>query len=115
MVLIEQLEQSWAGQYEIIIVDDDSPDGTWAIALKLAETVPQLRVLRRQTEKGLSTAVIRGWQVARGEILGVIDGDLQHPPDALVALLERMEQGATTIPMVRNDPLESGAARSEAE
>ncbi|MEO1147700.1 MAG: glycosyltransferase [Cyanobacteria bacterium J06638_22] len=93
-VLTEHLNQAWAGRYEIIIVDDDSPDRTWAIALRLTETVPHLRVLRRQTEKGLSTAVIRGWQVARGEILGVIDGDLQHPPETLVSLLERMEQGA---------------------
>lgn len=92
-VLAERLNQKWAGQYELIVVDDDSPDGTWAIALNLTETYPQLRVVRRQIEKGLSTAVIRGWQVARGEILGVIDGDLQHPPDTLLDLLEQMEQG----------------------
>jgi dolichol-phosphate mannosyltransferase len=50
--------------------------------------------MRRVEEKGLSTAVIRGWQVARGEILGVIDADLQHPPEVLQQLLEEMEKGA---------------------
>jgi dolichol-phosphate mannosyltransferase len=50
--------------------------------------------MRRTEEKGLSTAVIRGWQAARGEILGVIDADLQHPPEVLLQLLQEMEQGA---------------------
>jgi dolichol-phosphate mannosyltransferase len=37
---------------------------------------------------------VRGWQVARGEILGVIDGDLQHPPQTLLQLLAAIQQGA---------------------
>src|SRR5216683_2619729 len=56
-------------QYEIIVVDDDSPDRTWEKALSLAEKFPQVRVIRRQGERGLSTAVIRGWQAARGRFL----------------------------------------------
>ncbi len=79
--------------YELIIVDDDSPDGTWQHALALIGDYPQLRVVRRQGERGLATAVIRGWQVAQGEILGVIDGDLQHPPETLIQLLDAMAQG----------------------
>ncbi len=74
--------------YELIVVDDDSPDRTWEAAQQLMPQYPQLRVMRRQHERGLSTAVIRGWQVAQGEILGVIDGDLQHPPEVLLQLLE---------------------------
>lgn len=93
-ILVECLDQEWGGRYELIVVDDDSPDETWAIALALTKTFPQLRVLRRREEKGLSTAVVRGWQVARGEILGVIDGDLQHPPETLLLLLEKMYAGA---------------------
>jgi dolichol-phosphate mannosyltransferase len=81
-------------QYELIVVDDNSPDRTWKIALELTEQYPQLKVVHRETEKGLSTAVIRGWQVARGEILGVIDADLQHPPEILLQLLAEMERGA---------------------
>lgn len=80
--------------YELIVVDDDSPDHTWKIAQTLTASYPQIRVMRRQTERGLSTAVIRGWQAARGEILGVIDGDLQHPPEVLLQLLQAVEQGA---------------------
>ena len=80
--------------YEIILVDDDSPDRTWEIAQSLMATYPMLQVMRRQQERGLSTAVIRGWQAARGEILGVIDGDLQHPPEVLYQLLKAIEEGA---------------------
>ena len=50
------------GAYELLVVDDDSPDETWALAMRLAERWPMVRVLRRQGEKGLSTAVIRGWR-----------------------------------------------------
>jgi dolichol-phosphate mannosyltransferase len=82
------------GAYELIVVDDDSPDQTWALALRLADRFPALRVIRRRGEKGLSTAVIRGWQAARGDVLGVIDGDLQHPPEVVEKLWARIAQGA---------------------
>ena len=93
-ILSELLDGVIPGDYELIIVDDDSPDRTWEVAQSLLPAYPQLRVMRRQQEKGLSTAVIRGWQAARGEILGVIDGDLQHPPEVLLKLLLEIEQGA---------------------
>ncbi|MEB3309766.1 MAG: glycosyltransferase [Snowella sp.] len=93
-VLSELLDPVLGDRYELIIVDDNSPDQTWKIALELTAQYPQLKVINRETEKGLSTAVIRGWQVASGEILGVIDADLQHPPEILLQLLEQMEQGA---------------------
>ena len=92
--LTELLEATIPNEYELIIVDDDSPDLTWKVAAELMPEFPQLRVMRRQEERGLSTAVIRGWQVARGEILGVIDADLQHPPESLLQLLGEIEQGA---------------------
>ena len=93
-ILSQLLDQYMPGGYELIVVDDNSPDQTWKLALELTSNYPQLRVMRRVEEKGLSTAVIRGWQVAQGEILGVIDADLQHPPEVLKKLLEEMERGA---------------------
>ncbi len=93
-ILTDLLDPAWMSRYELIVVDDNSPDRTWKIALELTEQYPQLKVLHRETEKGLSTAVIRGWQAAQGEILGVIDADLQHPPEILLQLLEEMERGA---------------------
>ncbi|KST63285.1 glycosyltransferase [Mastigocoleus testarum] len=93
-MLSSLLDECLAGNYEIIVVDDDSPDRTWKVAENLTKRYPQLRVMRREKERGLSSAVIRGWQIARGRILGVIDGDLQHPPEVLIELLGLIKQGA---------------------
>ncbi|MTJ07504.1 glycosyltransferase [Anabaena sp. UHCC 0204] len=93
-ILSGLLDAAIPGNYELIVVDDDSPDRTWEVAQSLIPDYPQLRVMRRQEERGLSSAVIRGWQAATGSILGVIDGDLQHPPEVLTQLLEKIEQGA---------------------
>jgi dolichol-phosphate mannosyltransferase len=49
--------------------------------------------MQRVEERGLSTAVIRGWQAARGEVLGVIDADLQHPPELLLKLWGEIKRG----------------------
>lgn len=96
--IVEQLsrllDSQLAGDYELIVVDDNSPDDTWKVALELRADYPQLQVMRRIDERGLSTAVIRGWQVARGEVLGVIDADLQHPPELLLQLWGEIQRGA---------------------
>ena len=88
------LDRALPNDYELIVVDDDSPDRTWELAQSLKSQYPQLQVMRRQQERGLSTAVIRGWQAARGQVLGVIDADLQHPPEVLLQLLEQVDRGA---------------------
>lgn len=93
-ILTQHLNEFIPSQYELIVVDDNSPDGTWEVAQSLMAQHPQLQVIRREQERGLSSAVIRGWQVAKGTILGVIDGDLQHPPEILTELLQAITQGA---------------------
>ena len=95
------LDAALAGHYEVVVVDDDSADRTWEIAANLAETFPELRVVRRRNEGGLAVAVIRGWQVARGALLGTINADFQHPPDVLGRLLERTE-GADVVVATRH-------------
>src|SRR5919202_6704253 len=76
-LLTNTLDKVIPEAYELIVVDDNSPDRTWEVAAALMPEYPQLRVMRRVEERGLSTAVIRGWQAAQGEVLGVIDADLQ--------------------------------------
>ncbi len=92
-LLSQLLDEVIPGAYELIVVDDNSPDRTWEIAGELIPENPQLRVMRRVEERGLSTAVIRGWQAARGEVLGVIDADLQHPPELLLKLWGEIARG----------------------
>jgi len=95
------LDAALPGNYEVIVVDDDSPDRTWEIAAGLMTDFPELRVVRRQNEGGLAVAVIRGWQVARGQILGTINADFQHPPDVLPRLVERAD-GADLVVATRH-------------
>ncbi|HEX3544770.1 MAG TPA: glycosyltransferase [Candidatus Acidoferrum sp.] len=89
-------------KYEIIIVDDDSPDRTWAKALRLSNKFPQIRAIRRQNHRDLSTAVLHGWQIARGEIFAVMDADLQHPPETIAELWRAMKRGADLAIASRN-------------
>lgn len=80
--------------YEIIVVDDNSPDGTWQVAAGIAAGDAHVVALRRIEERGLATAVVRGWQAAHGDLLGVIDADLQHPPEVIARLIAAMRNGA---------------------
>jgi dolichol-phosphate mannosyltransferase len=78
-----------AHAYEHIIVDDDSPDGTADVARDLAVSYP-VRVVVRNHERGLASAVIAGFSRAMGDALCVIDGDLQHPPETIPKMYEAM-------------------------
>jgi dolichol-phosphate mannosyltransferase len=88
------LDEIFPDNYELIIVDDDSPDRTWEIAESCLSEYPYLRVIHRHNGRGLSSAVICGWQAAKGQYLGVIDGDLQHPPEVLFQLIQALDHGA---------------------
>ncbi len=92
--LVKDIHQALSGlSYELIVVDDNSPDGTAELAERLASKYP-IRVVRRGGKKGLATAVVEGCQQAVGRVLGVIDADLQHPPGVIPDLLSEIWQGA---------------------
>ncbi len=75
---------------EVVIVDDNSPDGTAEVASSLGERYP-VRVLRRAGKLGLSSAVIEGFAAASGDILGVMDADMSHDPGIIPAMVGAME------------------------
>lgn len=77
---------------ELVIVDDNSPDGTGALADELA-TRYRMRVVHRSGKLGLGTAVIAGFEAATGDICGVIDADLSHPPALVPRMLAAIERG----------------------
>ena len=79
--------------FELVVVDDASADGTAQRAESLASDIP-VRVLRRPGRLGLATAVLDGWATARGDVWGVMDADLQHPPETLTPLAAAMRAGA---------------------
>lgn len=102
--IVEFLDRVWAvlnahipGRYELIVVDDDSPDQTWDVAARAATWLGNVRVIRRQCEGGLATAVVRGWQVASGEVLGTINADFQHPPAVLAQMVELMNDADLVV------------------
>ena len=80
--------------FEILVVDDDSGDGTDAVVRAASEVDARIRLLVRKGERGLSGAILHGWQHTDAETLGVMDADLQHPPELLPRLLEEMSAGA---------------------
>ena len=83
-----------SADYEIVVVDDASRDSTPAIVRRLAAEFPQLRLVERKGERGLSGAILDGWAGASASIVGVIDADFQHPPELLPELWAAMETGA---------------------
>jgi len=95
--LLRRVDSSLRGiDYEVVIVDDNSPDGTAEEALKLSERYP-VRVMLRAERSGLSSAVLDGMKMARGDIICVMDADLQHPPELLKELYERILEGDIVI------------------
>ena len=92
--LVERVHKALSKySYELIVVDDNSPDGTSELAKSLSSRYP-LKVIVRTSERGLASAVVAGFDQATGHVLGVIDADLQHPPEAIPALLEAIKGGA---------------------
>ena len=75
---------------ELIVVDDDSQDGTEDAINRLRGEHP-VRLIVRRGERGLSSAVIAGFREAKYDLLVVLDADLQHPPEAIPAMLDRLE------------------------
>ncbi|MDI6798855.1 MAG: glycosyltransferase family 2 protein [Candidatus Aenigmarchaeota archaeon] len=78
---------------EVVVVDDNSPDKTGKIAERLKKR-HKMQVLHRRAKLGLSSAVLEGFNVAKGEILGVMDADLSHPPETIPKLIKAIENGA---------------------
>jgi dolichol-phosphate mannosyltransferase len=80
--------------YEILVVDDDSSDGTGAVVSAIADEDPRVRLIVRKGERGLSGAILDGWRHTDAQIVGVMDADLQHPTTLLPDLYEAICDGA---------------------
>jgi dolichol-phosphate mannosyltransferase len=77
--------------FEVIFVDDDSPDGTAEVVRSLSRTSPQVRIIQRINRRGLSSAAIEGMMASSAPYLAVIDGDMQHDESILPAMLSKLK------------------------
>lgn len=96
--LLDALGDALAGiDHEIVVVDDDSPDRTWEVAERYAATNRRVRVLRRFGDPGLSAAVMAGMETAQGDVIAVIDADLQHDERALPEMVRKIAEDEADI------------------
>jgi dolichol-phosphate mannosyltransferase len=79
--------------YEVLVVDDDSCDGTAEIVEAIGRRNPHVRLLVRRGQRGLSGAVFDGWEHTNAPIVGVMDADWQHPPELLAELVRAIRSG----------------------
>ena len=97
-MLHDGLAQALAGRsWELIVVDDDSPDGTADVVRRLGLQRDNVRCLQRVQDRGLCSAVQWGVQAAHGDIVVVMDGDLQHDPALIPRMLEELQSGADIV------------------
>ena len=93
--LVQRVSKTIPGA-EIVIVDDNSPDGTSDRARELAKSY-KMKVITRSGKLGLSSAVMEGFAAATGDILVVMDADLSHPPEKIPELVGKIESGEAEI------------------
>ncbi len=84
----------YPGGVEVVVVDDDSPDGTWKLVAAKAAADRRVRLVRRVGESGLTSAIQRGIREARGEWVGWMDCDLSMPPEEWPRLADALADGA---------------------
>lgn len=92
--LVEQIDSALKDiEYEIVFVDD-SKDDTPQIIMEVAKDYPAIRMEHRNEGTGLATAVLKGFNIAKGDYMACMDADLQHPPIVLKYMYKALEAGA---------------------
>jgi dolichol-phosphate mannosyltransferase len=110
--LFRKLETALAGRaWEVIYVDDNSPDGTWDVVRTLAQQDSRVRCIRRIGRRGLSGACIEGILASSAPCAAVIDADLQHDETQLPKMLDLLQSGEADL-VVGSRYIEGGSADS---
>ncbi len=111
-VLFERLKEALEGiPWEMIVVDDDSPDGTFDVGFAIAASDSRMRCLRRINRSGLAGAVIEGWMASSADFVAVIDADLQHDERILPDMYRELADDRAELAIgtrVSDDPSERG-------
>jgi len=96
--LVEQIhtemeKEGLVDDFELLLVNDDSPDNSWHIIRSLAETRPYIRGIKLRRNFGQHNAVMAGLNHVRGDFIVLMDDDLQHPPHAIGDMLRALQEG----------------------
>jgi glycosyltransferase involved in cell wall biosynthesis len=97
--------------YEILFIDDASTDRTYELLANLVETDPHLKVLRLRRNFGQTAALSAGFHEARGKVIIAMDGDLQHAPEDIPALLSKIDEGYDIASGWRKERLDNPITR----
>jgi dolichol-phosphate mannosyltransferase len=96
--VVERLDRTLGDfGWEVIFVDDASPDGTAAAVRAIARTDLRVRLISRHNRRGLSSAVVEGALASSGDVIAVMDGDLQHDESVLPTLCKHVADGEADI------------------
>ena len=91
--LVERIDHALSNHdYEVVFIDDNSADGTGELARSLSSKYP-VEVIVRRNKRGLASAVVDGIKHTTGQFVGVMDADLQHPPEVILDLLREVSGG----------------------
>lgn len=102
--LVESVRTALEGRdWELLLVDDGSTDGTAAVAASAAEDDPRVRLVRLARNYGQATAMQVGFERAGGDVVVSLDGDLQNDPADIPRLLDRLEEGYDLVAGHRSD------------
>jgi dolichol-phosphate mannosyltransferase len=94
VLLLRELREVLAGiEFEIIVVDDDSPDGTWKLVETERASMPGLTLLRRIGRRGLTSALLDGIRASKGDLVVWMDCDFTTPPNVIPRLAAKMSEG----------------------
>ncbi len=99
-LLVERLTTAvapWAGQTEIILIDDGSTDGTWAALEAAHASHPEVRGLKLSANRGHQIALTAGLAAAEGQRIFMLDADLQDPPELLPEMMSLMDAGYDVV------------------
>ena len=89
----EMLKQNLADQFELILVNDASPDNSWQVIRSLADTHSFIKGISLRRNFGQHNAVMAGLNHASGEFIVLMDDDLQHPPEAIGSIVRALAEG----------------------
>ncbi len=94
---LHDILSSISGEYELILVNDGSRDASWQTVLELIQDFPEIRAFSLMRNYGQHNAILCGIRAARHDIVVTLDDDLQHPPEEIPKLLDKLAEGFDVV------------------